>query len=301
MGAEVDPSVRDWPGYLLYRALSGMVGLLPEAVMRRTGEGVGWLASFVWRKRARLARSHMRRVLGDDADVTKAMRRMFASYGRYWAEVFWVRPRRKRHIVEHTFIENVDAVLSAKAAGKGSIYALPHLGNWEAAGANAEAIGVPVLAAAELLSNKRITEWFIWCRNALGIEVAIVESGVTRKLARRLREGGVVALVADRDLKGNGHEVEFFGEKTTMPVGPVALAERTGAALFVVGAFFRPGRGHVMVPIGPVELPDAGTREERLAAGMQVFANHLEDLIRRAPEQWHLLVPNWPSDRDPRP
>jgi KDO2-lipid IV(A) lauroyltransferase len=27
----------------------------------------------------------------------------------------------------------------------------------------------------------------------------------------------------------------------------------------------------------------------------------LEDLIRRAPEQWHLFQPNWPSDRELSP
>jgi lauroyl/myristoyl acyltransferase len=27
----------------------------------------------------------------------------------------------------------------------------------------------------------------------------------------------------------------------------------------------------------------------------------LEAMIREAPEQWHLLQPNWPSDRVPLP
>jgi KDO2-lipid IV(A) lauroyltransferase len=28
----------------------------------------------------------------------------------------------------------------------------------------------------------------------------------------------------------------------------------------------------------------------------QLLAHELEFLIRRAPEQWHLFQPNWPSD-----
>jgi len=33
-----------------------------------------------------------------------------------------------------------------------------------------------------------------------------------------------------------------------------------------------------------------------VAAGTSAIAQELEGLIRRAPTQWHLLQPNWPSD-----
>jgi KDO2-lipid IV(A) lauroyltransferase len=29
----------------------------------------------------------------------------------------------------------------------------------------------------------------------------------------------------------------------------------------------------------------------------QALAKEMESLIRAAPEQWHLVQPNWPSDR----
>jgi len=31
----------------------------------------------------------------------------------------------------------------------------------------------------------------------------------------------------------------------------------------------------------------------------QLVADDLERLIRRAPQQWHLFQPNWPSDTGP--
>jgi KDO2-lipid IV(A) lauroyltransferase len=116
---------------------------------------------------------------------------------------------------------------------------------------------------------------------------------------RRLRGNGVVALVADRDISGKGVEVEFFGEKTTMPAGSVALADRTGAVLLPVGCYFAEGRGHEFVIESPVVLPEVGKRSDRIAAGTQLLAHRLEAIIRRAPEQWHLFQPNWPSDREP--
>jgi len=293
--------MRDWPLYVAYRAFSGLFGLLPEPLMRRSGEAVGRLA---WRfagNRRRLVEGHMRRVVGDDGDVVALGRAMFASYGRYWAEVFWTRPRRKAQIVAGCSIEGEERVHEAAALGRGIVLALPHMGNWESAGAKAEAIGIPVLAAAEGLSNQKIVDWFVAVRRALGIETVITGSGrkVTTALARRLKEGGVIALVSDRDVSGRGVAVEFFGEMTTMPPGPVALAERTGAVLLPVGCYFVAGGGHRFVVRPPLEIPPAASREERVAAGTQLFAAELEDLIRAAPQDWHLFVPNWPSDREP--
>ena len=174
------------------------------------------------------------------------------------------------------------------------------MGNWEVAGAVAESIGIPVLAAAENLPNPLITDWFVKIRNMVGIDIVLIGRGLraTGELARRLADGGTVALLSDRDLSGRGVPVTFFGEETTMPAGPIALADRTGAAVHVVGSYFNHGRGHHYVVADPLELPDGENREQRIAVGVQRFAMKLEGMIKRAPEDWHLFVPNWPSDRE---
>lgn len=292
--------MRDRLGFLAYRAFTALLGALPEPAMRRLGEGLGMAAWYVARGRRRLVQRHLRRVLGDAADVEARSKKMFASYGRYWAEVFWLRPDRKQEIVEHSEVVNEEALQRSKAAGKGIILVLPHMGNWEVAGAVAESIGIPVLAAAENLPNPLITDWFVKIRKMVGIDIVLTGRGMraTAQLARRLRDGGTVALLSDRDLTGRGVPVEFFGESTTMPAGPVALADRTGAAIHVVGSYFNQGRGHTYVVAEPLELPPGESKEERVAAGVQVFARELENAIRTRPEDWHLFQPNWPSDRD---
>lgn len=287
-------------GFLMYRIFTAVLGMLPEPAMRRAGEGLGLAAWYVAPARRRLVQRHLRRVLGPEVPVSRRSKMMFARYGRYWAEVFWLRPRRKAQIVEHSEIINGEALLRSQAAGKGTIVVLPHMGNWEMAGAAAESIGVPVLAVAESLPNPLITEWFVNVRKMVGIDIVLMGKGrrSTGELIRRLREGGTVALLSDRDLSGRGVPVRFFGEETTMPAGPVALADKTGAPIHVVGCYFREGRGHRYVVADPLELPTDGSREERIAAGVQLFAAALEDVIRVAPEDWHLFVPNWPSDRE---
>jgi len=290
--------MRELPGYLLFRAMSGLFGVLPERMMRRSGELMGRLASYASRRKFRLLRSHLQRVLGPVPDLDRRVRGMYASYGRYWAEVFWMRPRRKNSIVRHASVEGIEHLRAAQDAGKGIVFALPHLGNWEMAGAKAEEIGMPVLAVAEALPNRRITDWFIEVRRQLGIEIAIAGRGrrVSERLLRCLRSGGTIALLADRDLTGRGIEVEFFGERTTIPAGPVSLADRTGAALLPIGCYFKPRRGHVFVVFPPIPLPQGEDRAERLSEGAQRLTDVMEDVIRAAPEQWHLFQPNWPSD-----
>jgi KDO2-lipid IV(A) lauroyltransferase len=118
----------------------------------------------------------------------------------------------------------------------------------------------------------------------------------------------VVALLCDRDIAGGGSEVRFFGEKTTLPSGPAVLALRTGAPLLPTGVYDEGGGRHRAVVRPPVAAErmsasrshgrsGRGSFRDDVARITQAMADELEGLIRRAPEQWHLLQPNWPSDR----
>ena len=291
--------MKDLPGYLGYRFFSGLLGFLPEPAMRRIGYGIGWMASFLVRTRFAMVVSHQRRVQGSGINARRAARRAFGFYGRYWAETFWVRPRRRQGILRRTHIGGIEHLHEAIASGRGVILALPHVGNWEAAGLRATAEGARVLAVAEDLGNKRIVRWFIEQRNMMEIDIVIARrgSGVTRQLLSRLKVGGVIALLCDRDIKGGGVEVEFFGERTTLPPGPAALAERTGAVLLPVGTHFGPGSRYEFEVRPPLEVAPGADADERVRATTQALAGVLEEIIRRRPEQWHLVGPNWPSDR----
>jgi KDO2-lipid IV(A) lauroyltransferase len=289
------------PAYLAVRFFVGLFGLLPEPVMRGLGRTMGLIASYVSPAKRRMVERHQRRVQGDHIDATKAARRVMASYGRYWAEVFWVRPRRRGGILRRSTLEHSERLHEAMATGRGIVLAVCHTGNWEAAGLRAAAEGSRVLAVAENLGNRRITEWFVGLRTTMEIDVVLTGGGsrVTGELIRRLRAGGTIALLSDRDLTGRGVPVTFFGEQTTLPPGPVALADRTGAVLLPAGVYFEDGGrgGHRFVVHPPLEIPAAATAEERVALGTQKLAEVLETIIRERPEQWHVIVPNWPSDR----
>jgi KDO2-lipid IV(A) lauroyltransferase len=241
----------------------------------------------------------MARIRGPGGDPVAAAKSVMESYGRYFAEALWVDASRVPEILASTEVEGLDRLLGARDAGKGMILGVPHMGNWEVAAPVAVTRDIEIVAVAESLPNQRITDWFTSMRAEFGIEVVLAtgRSDVMRRLESALRSNKAVALLSDRDIKGRGVEVEFFGEKTTLPPGPALLAIRTGAPLFPVATYFT-DKGYRAVIRPALDPPPDGSRSERIATLTQSLARALEELIMEAPTQWHLVVPNWPSDRE---
>ena len=291
--------MKDLLAYLGLRLGVGLVGLLPARFAQRLGAVFGSLWFRFDGARRYMAGRHMVRAYAPESPPPDAVKSVMRSYGRYWAEAFWVRARRIPEMLDRTTVEGLDMVIEAGEEGKGVIYALPHIGNWEAAAPVSSRVGLPVVAVAENLPNRRITEWFTKMRAECDIDIVLATGSteVMRRLEAALAANRAVALPSDRDLKGRGVVVEFFGEETTMPAGPATLAIRNGAPLFPVASYFD-GVGHRVVVRPPIPVPEKGSRTEKVAAMTQSLAQHFEQFVRDSPVQWHLVVPNWPSDRE---
>jgi KDO2-lipid IV(A) lauroyltransferase len=232
-----------------------------------------------------------------DADVRSLTRRVFANYARYWLEGARL-PAVEPQVVESRMsVESgYEHLVAGMAEGRGVVLALPHLGRWEWGGAWLNLQGYPMTAVAELVEPPQLYDWFVAQRQALGLTIVpLGEAGGV--LLRTLRSGGLVGLLCDRDIVGNGVEVEFFGERTTLPAGPATLALRTGAVLLPTAVYGGPGRHHTAVIMPPVPVERTGRLRADVTRVTQLVAGDLEKLIRRAPDQWYLFQPNWPSDR----
>ncbi|MEE8486055.1 MAG: phosphatidylinositol mannoside acyltransferase [Acidimicrobiia bacterium] len=294
--------MKDWVAYIPFRTAALLFGMLPEVAIRKLGVWAGRVASGRNKANRSLLASHMRRVVGPGASdpvIFEAVDGMYQSYGRYWAETLWFRPRRRQSIMRSVERVNLDPVYAAQDAGRGIVFALPHIGNWEVAGLIAEDIGLNLMAVAEDLPNRKITDWFLDVRAKFGIDIVLTSDPNRRsKMIRHLEGGGALALLADRDVTGRGISVDFFGEETTLPAGPAALAELTGSVLLPVVVYFKEGGGHILEVGDPIIIPEAETRAERVNVGTRQVAETLERMIRKQPSQWHLFQPNWPSDRE---
>lgn len=252
-------------------------------------------------QRAQVGR-HLQRVHGGRLGplaLRRAVRQCFESYGRYWAESFRVSELSAAEIDAAMSYEGIGHVEAGLAAGRGVILALPHLGAWDFAGAwLGRCRGIPVTAVVEPLEPPELFEWFAEMRRTLRMTIVPLGPDAGSAVLSALHANRVVALLCDRDLVGTGVEVDFFGERTTLPAGPVTLGIRTGAPVLPTAVYFE-GSRHRAVVRPPLALEREGTLRQDVARLTQQLARELESLIRRAPEQWHLFQPNWPSDRQP--
>ncbi|MEU2300441.1 phosphatidylinositol mannoside acyltransferase [Streptomyces antibioticus] len=287
----------------LYGLGWGAVKKLPEPVAVRLGRSIADLA---WKKRGkgvrRLESNYARVVPGASAGrLAELSRAGMRSYLRYWMESFRLPAWSEERI--RTGFEPLDVhhLTDGIASDRGVILALPHMANWDLAGAWVTTeLKTPFTTVAERLKPETLYDRFVAYREGLGMEVLPHNGGSAfGTLARRLRDGGLVCLVAERDLSASGVEVTFFGDTATMPAGPALLAQQTGALLLPVILWYDDSpvmRGRVHPPI---EVPGSGTRAEKTSVMTQALADAFASGIADHPEDWHMLQRLWLSDLDP--
>lgn len=274
--------------------------LTPGPIAGATASMMGFGASVANAERRAMIQRHLRRV---NPKVSSAVLRVqtqgaFDSYARYYVESFKLPTMSKRSVERGFTKEGYQHIVDGLAEGNGVILALPHLGGWEWAGRWMTDQGHRLTVVVEPLEPPELFQWFVDLRQSLGMTVVPLGDGAATAVMKALKANEVVCLLCDRDLERNGVEVEFFGERTTLPAGPAMLGLRTGAPVLPTGVYFTPRyNGHHAIVRPPLTASrlGGGLRDD-VARVTQSLARELEFLIRRAPDQWHLFQPNWPSD-----
>lgn len=278
---------------------SGLSRMIPLSVAAPIVEKLAALAGprLMGSKAEQLSR-HISRVCPqlEPSEVDELVKGGFGSYGRFWVELFKLPNVSGPTVGRHFSVEGYHHVQAALDRGVGPILALPHLGGWEWAAAwLGRVVGVQVTAVVEKVEPADLFEWFAEVRADNGIDVVPLGPEAVGRLAKAVKDRNIVCLLSDRDITGTGVEVPFFGETTTLPVGPAVLARRTGAPILPTAVYFDGSNHHgkVMAPI--VAAPGVPLRQDVVRITTELAAA-LEELISAAPHQWHLLSPNWPSD-----
>ena len=284
-----------------YTTLGRCIAALPEPMAIGLGNMAGDVLHRVRDDQREMVTANLRRVLGsavDDPEVLdRWVRRSFRSYARYWVEGARLPSISSEEVEKRVVLDGIEHVRQGMAAGKGVIVALPHVGSWEYAAAYLCTQGIAMTAVAERIEPPALFDYFVAQRAAMGISIVPLDKNSGRALLSTLSDGGLVGLLCDRDIEENGIEVDFFGERTTMPAGPATLALRTGAMLCTGTVYSGPGRDHRAVIDPPIDTSRCGTLREDVLRLTQEIAHRMEEMIRRAPEQWHVFQPLWIVDR----
>ena len=223
------------------------------------------------------------------------VRAAFRNHARYYVELLRAPHYPVDRIDQIVEVPEWDAFATALRPGPG-MFIGSHLGNFEPFGAFLAAQGIRPLVPMEEIEPAALFDFLAARRGGRRIELVPLGKA-RRRISERLRDGGTVGIIGDRDLAGDGHPVTMFGHPTTVPLGPAALAVSHGAML-VVGRCLRVGpdrfraEGEVMAP------PASGDRRADAVALASRIAGRFERDIGDAPEQWWgAFQPFWPDLR----
>jgi len=282
-----------------YRSVAALARVTPKFVIALLTAVLVPVMTIPMRKKRAIVSRHMRRIQPQlsERQIRRAVQKSYESYARYYIETFRLPLLNSKQIQSGVSIDGFEYIESGLKLGKGVILALPHLGGWEWSGRWLIQRGHRLNAVVEKLESPRLFEMFLQLRRKYGVQVIPLDDNAGVAVQQALARNEIVALLSDRDIQGTGIEVEFFGERTTIPTGPAFFALRTGAALIPLATYFSKRLdGHKTIVRPAVEVKRLATLREDMQRVSQDLANELELLIRHDPAQWHLFQPNWPSD-----
>ena len=282
-------------GWMLSRRLpeplvAGAFDQIGAIATRRGGHGVQQLRRNVARARPGLT----------DVELDELTADAMKSYLRYWREAFRL-PEWSRAEIERRMVATHERrMFDPLEAGQGVVAILGHFGNWDHAGAWVTGHGFHVTTVAERLKPESLFDQFVAYRESLGMTVLPLTEGpdTTDALQACLRGGGLVALLADRDLTTSGVDVDLLGETARMPIGPALLALRTDAVLLpVISWYDYEGGGQTHLDFRPPLTSAAVGLRDRLKDLTQQWATVVGEAAREHTRDWHMLQPIWNADR----
>lgn len=279
-------------GYLL-------LGRLPLRYLYGIAHVLGDGAFFIRREARRGVTANMRQVMGPEAserDVRRATREVFRNATRYYADLYKIPHISPSDFQEHQIdmvgIEHFDA---AREAGRGVVVVSAHFGSPELAVQGLPSLGYRFFALTEPLRPQALSDFTHWLRSQHGHEYRTVSFGAVKEAIRRVKDGGFVAILFDRDVGGTGVPMELCGAQTRTPLGAIDLALRTGGLLIPAWTRRIDGyRFHVVIE-PPIEPIRTGNFQDDVRANAQQLLTLFEKRLREDPGQWAVLEPIFES------
>lgn len=282
--------------YLLFRLVMFSTSVLPQRYAYWVALRIADLGYFLGDRKGREAViRNLSRVLPNESRrrIIYEARWVFRNWGKYFTEFFRFSSYNKDFFLRHVSSVNFTAITTALKQGRGCMIMSAHVSNWELGAAYlAVRMGLKVNVVAAHHHSERLDKLFFAERQAMGVNVIYVEEA-GRKVLRALRNNEIVCILSDRDVGGNGVAINFFGRKCKFPQGAVRLGIKSKAACIPGFVMRRTNDSFVVDFKDPIIFPDEMTKEEKVKFGLQEFAYHLEETIKRHPEEWPVFYDVW--------
>lgn len=287
--------------YWMFRLAVLLLPRLPRRLVLALGNMLGILAWLLASKARKQATANMRQIFGSQGQknqtcrrqLRRTVRRMFQYSSRNYLDAFLLPSLETDDLLRRIHIHGLEHLKAALAFGKGVILFSAHLGPFNELIHWLAISGYPTTVPVERLHDERILMLMLNLRRSQGINfIPLGGSAPLRALFSALQHNQIVLITADRAIEGRFVEKPFFGATARLPLGPVQLAQRTGAIL--VGAFGWYSAGMcIEAQFVPLSLTLPEKQRENEEQLMDRMVEQLEQFIGAYPEQWVVFSPVW--------
>jgi KDO2-lipid IV(A) lauroyltransferase len=286
--------------YGLLRSITAILGLLPYRLALILAWSVAGLLYVLGRARVREAERRIREVFGATLNETAVRRIAWCSLRNVCFNVVEIirLPRLTRAWVDAHIDPGTLLALRAShlKPGQGSIFVIPHMGNWDLAGVGGSLFDIPVFVVAARQRNPLTDAYLNRMRAGQGMEVVMRDDHVVKRVLRALKKGQTLAFLTDLRSRTPGMRVQFLGKEANLVAGLGLFARQAGVPVFP-GYVRREGwTRHVWHFEEPI-WPDLSLSKE---ADWQRITQKTMDLFERAirqyPEQYFWYNKRWVLD-----
>lgn len=290
--------------YKLFKLASVIIPRLPDWSVPLIADVTGFVAFLIASKARKMATSNATHVLGYDVLMTSPGRgklrrtviQMFQSNVRNYIDLFILPHKTPEKILDLIDTEGIEHLEQALALGKGVIIFSAHLGPFNYLAQWISIKGYNLIIPVEHLKDERTLHLTLSLRNSQGVQfLPLGGSAPIRTIIKALRNNQVVLITADRAVEGESVEKPFFGEPARLPIGPVALSQRTGAALVGACGWYT-SRTRMTGKFVPLTLELTQEERDNTDIVMCELIKRLEAYIQPNAGQWVVFSPVWVSD-----
>ena len=285
----------------MLRMIEVLARVLPEEALYGVAERLARVGAPLAERRRLRVRNNLQR-LHPEWELRRLNRgvvRVFEETARYYVDMALLpslTPERIfRERLELRGLEHLQAELEA---GRGVVATSAHLANPEAVVRAVGALGVRAAALVEPLADARHRAAAEARRAGAGVDFVEADRAGIGRCIERLREGGLVAVLWDRDIQGGGACIPFFQRQARFPVGAVDLAIRTDSALVPIWQRRTRGLHFEVECLPPMQLLLTGNRALDVRTGLADLAALFEPILHEHCEQWRMFESPWAPCHD---
>lgn len=281
--------------YLLLSSFRFLLLLFPFPAVQKLGKAFGSFVFYFLPVRKKLVLNNLRRSYPEktEQEIREIARRNYRHIFATFFEIFWLSRLTANQVRKYVRMPQMDFMSKQLAKGKGLIMLSGHFGNWELI---ALAVGLLSNLSLTIIVKKQRNPYVDKVMTAMRTKfnnTVVDMDNAPREIIRKLRENGVVAMLADQSGPEEGLFINFFNRPASTHLGPAVFSLRTGAPI-VMGFIIRNDNGMFDVAFEEIPMDDiTGTDEEKIKTLTERHVKMLEKYVRLYPDQWLWMHKRW--------